>query len=115
MDSITIAIQGRVASILPVEHFGSKNTPKQVLWIDTEAKYGNQLAVEFSGDRVDLLSGLRIGERVTAHADVQGREYNGKRYVGLRGWKIDRAAKEQPAKQDDDLIDMTGGTETPPF
>jgi hypothetical protein len=87
--SDTIQISGTVKTVLPVEDFPS-GFRKRVLVINTGGDYPQTIPVEFTKDKVDVLTGLRKGQEVTAHVNLRGSEYNGKYYANIQGWKLDK-------------------------
>jgi hypothetical protein len=98
--SDTIKISGTVETVLPVEDFPS-GFRKRVLVINTGGDYPQTIPVEFTKDKVDVLAGLREGQKVTAHVNLRGNEYNGKYYANIQGWKLDngeaQSAPSSPA------------------
>ena len=84
-----IQVSGTVETVLPVEDFPS-GFRKQVLVINTGGNYPQTIPVEFTKDKVDVLTGLRKGQEVTAHVNLRGNEYNGKYYANIQGWKLDK-------------------------
>ncbi len=56
-------------------------------------------------DKISLLEGLEPGQEVTVSFDIRGREYNGRYFNNLQGWKVVAAeggAADQPPPQDDE-------------
>ena len=94
--SETNTIKGTVETVLPVEEFAS-GFRKRVLVINTGGDWPQTIPVEFVKDKTDLLSGLYKGQEVEASVNLRGNEYNGKYYVNIQGWKLDKG--EAPAKQ----------------
>lgn len=75
---------------------------KKELWAECpDGKYPQKLVFEFHKERADMLTNLRPGQVVTVHADVRGREHNGRRYISLVGWKVDVNAATPPEPADD--------------
>jgi single-strand DNA-binding protein len=112
-----IQISGTVETVLPVETFPS-GFSKRVLVINTGGKYPQTVPVEFVKDNVDLLTGLRKGQSVTAHINLRGNEHKGRYYLSCNGWRLEvdqaspppQATKDQqpasaaPVEEDDDQI-----------
>ena len=92
-----IQISGTVETVLPVETFPS-GFSKRVLVINTGGKYPQTVPVEFVKDNVDLLTGLRKGQSVTAHINIRGNEHNGRYYANIQGWRLE-LDQDQPANQ----------------
>ena len=57
---------------------------------EVEWKYPNSLIIDVLGEKVWELK-AKVWEQVTAEYNAQANEYNGKRYNGLRLWKIQKA------------------------
>ena len=78
-----------VENVTALQTFGGSFS-KRELWAEmSDGKFSQKLVFEFHKERADMLTALRPGQVVTIHADVRGREHNGRRYISLVGWKID--------------------------
>jgi len=84
-------IKGKVKHIGEVESFGASFT-KRLLVVETEDKFNNLCPIEFQKEKTALLDTLQIGQDVTVQANVGGREYSGKYYPSITGWKIEAQA-----------------------
>ena len=76
-----------------VHHIGqteviSEKFSKRLLVVATEDKFNNLAPIEFTKEKTGLLDGLRIGQNVSVEANVGGREYSGKYYPSITGWKL---------------------------
>lgn len=63
---------------------------KREFVIDTGGQYPQLVKFECVKEKTALLDGLAVGAPVTAHFDLRGNEYQGKYYVQLNCWKLDR-------------------------
>ena len=97
-----MTIKGRVVRVGQTEAIGAKGFKKRQLVIDTEAKYNSLVPFEFKQDKASLLDGLTIGTEVTVHFNLGGREYNGKYYADVEGWKID-VSQYEPTEETEEL------------
>ena len=90
-----IAITGKVTQILEEQSGTSKNGPwrKQDFILETEDKYPKPVCITQWGDDIESFA-VREGERLTAHVDIQRREYNGRWYTDVKAWRVTR---DQPA------------------
>jgi hypothetical protein len=86
-----IAITGTVKQILEEQSGTSKNGPwrKQDFILESEGKYPKPVCITQWGDDIDAF-GIREGERLTAHVDIQSREYNGRWYTDVKAWRVTR-------------------------
>lgn len=71
---------------------------KREFVIETDGKYPQQIKLEMVKDNCVRLDSFQVGQQATVNFDVRGNEYNGKHYVNLVAWKIERvgAAPEKP-------------------
>lgn len=82
-----IQIVGRVERVGNIE---TKNSfSKKELWIivDEDSDYPQKLCVEFLQKNMDRLNFVHEGDQVVVEADLRGREWNGKVFNSINGWK----------------------------
>jgi hypothetical protein len=101
--SNSITIKGTVHHIGDVETFASGFT-KRLLVVDNGEQYDSTVPIEFKKDNGDLLNALILGQTVTVHTNIGGREHNGRYFPSLSGWKIDAEAAPVAAAPDDDEL-----------
>lgn len=97
-----LKIKGRVTRILEEKSGTGRNGPwrKQDFIMETEGQYPREVCVTQWGDNIDQWA-VQEGEALTAHIDIQSREYEGRWYTDVKAWKVE---KEQ-----------AGGVEPGPF
>ena len=84
-------INGILVKKLKVEAGTSKDGKawkSQLCIIDTNLDFKNQVAIKFMGDKISLLDNVNEGDDVTVSCNVYSREYNGRFYNNIDGWKI---------------------------
>ncbi len=59
-----------------------------------DGKYPQEINIEFVQDKTALLDNLQPGQEVTVTFDIRGREYNGRYFNNLQGWKIEPLGNE---------------------
>ena len=83
-------ILGKLTKILPEETGTTKSGSewkKQIAIFDTGDQYNPQVAVSFSGAKIQkCLSRAEIGKNYTVSVNISSREYNGKFYHNINGW-----------------------------
>lgn len=99
-------LTGKVTQILDEQSGTSKNGPwrKQDFILETEGKYPKPVCITQWGDDIDTFA-VREGERLTAHVDIQSREYNGRWYTDVKAWKVardDAGGQGAPPATDDE-------------
>lgn len=92
-------VTGKVIDVLAEESGNSKNGTwrKQSFILETQDQYPKKINIMIWGDKIDQMM-PQNGEVVTAHINVESREYNGRWYTDVKAWKIDRgeAPPEMP-------------------
>jgi hypothetical protein len=86
-----MTIQGTIKKILPVESGVSNgNTWKnQLVIIEQGGEYPKQIAVKINPEKVDI-NQFAEGESITAHINIESREYNDRFYTDVKAWKIEK-------------------------
>ncbi|UYZ60113.1 DUF3127 domain-containing protein [Hymenobacter latericus] len=88
-----VKITGTISHISDEQQITEKMRKKLVV-ITTEGTYPEVVAVEFINDKIDLTEGYKVGQTASAYVNIRGREWNGKYFVSLAGWKLEGAASQ---------------------
>ncbi len=99
-------LTGKVKLIFDSKTFNSGFTKREMVVTVEDGKYPQEILVEFVQDKVSLLDSLSPGQEVTVTFDIRGREYNGRYFNNLQGWKIEAQSEGAAAPY---------GDEAPPF
>ncbi len=62
-----------------------------------DGTYPQMVKFQLVQDRVSLVDGCQVGERVKVHFDLRGREWQGKYFTTLNAWRIERLDQVQTA------------------
>lgn len=91
-----LSITGTVKGILDEQSGESRNGPwrKQEFILETEGNYPKQVCIVVWGDNIDQFA-VQKGETLTAHIDIQSREYNGRWYTDVKAWRVNRGPQEK--------------------
>ena len=81
-------LTGKIKLIQEVKTFDSGFTKREMVVTVEDGKYPQEINIEFVQDKVALLDTLQVGQEITVSFDIRGREYNGRYYNNLQGWKI---------------------------
>ncbi|MEH6628798.1 MAG: DUF3127 domain-containing protein [Motiliproteus sp.] len=81
-------LTGKVKLIQDAQTFGSGFTKREMVVTVEDGKYPQEINLEFVQDKASLLDALQVGQEVTVTFDIRGREYNGRYFNNLQGWKI---------------------------
>ena len=90
-------LTGKIKIIQEAKTFDSGFTKREMVVVVEEGKYPQEINIEFVQDKVGLLDDLQIGQEVTVTFDIRGREYNGRYFNNLQGWKIATLDGAHPA------------------
>ena len=100
-------LTGKVKLIQDAQTFGSGFTKREMVVVVEDGKYPQEINLEFVQDKVSLLDNVQVGQEVTVTFDIRGREYNGRYFNNLQGWRIQAgestAAADQPPVSDKDV------------
>ena len=86
-----LRITGKVTQILEEQSGEGRNGTwrKQEFILQTEGDYPKDVCIIQWGDNIDQFN-IQEGERLTAHIDVQSREFKGRWYTDVKAWRIER-------------------------
>lgn len=87
-------IDGIIRQVSPVETFASGFKRRTFLLDVPDPRFPQTLPFSLTRDRVGLIDPYSPGDAVTVTFDIRGREYNGRHFVDLNAWRIDRAVAE---------------------
>lgn len=94
-------ISGRIIQVLPLQSGTSKTGnawKKQEYVLETKENYPRKVKFDFFGDRVDQFP-LAVGDDVVVSFDLESREFNGRWYTDVRGWKAEKLNATQAATE----------------
>jgi hypothetical protein len=81
-------IKGTIKVLTPIIEVSEKFKKREIV-VTTNETYPQDVIVQFTQVKCDLLNGYQIGQEVNISYNLRGNEYNGKYYVQLDGWKIE--------------------------
>ncbi len=93
-------LSGKIKLIQDPKTFDSGFTKREMVVIVEDGKYPQEINLEFVQDKVALLDDLQPGQEVTVSFDIRGREYNGRYFNNLQGWKVSVADASDTASAD---------------
>jgi len=93
-------VSGKIIAVLPPQGGMSKagrEWKKQEYVLETHDSFPRKVKFDFFGDRVDQFK-LNIGDEVTVSFDIESREFNGRWYTDIRGWKAEKSGAATAAQ-----------------
>lgn len=94
-------VTGRIKKIFEEQTFASGFRKKEIV-VTTAEQYPQDILIEFTQDKIDLLNSFSIGDEVKVSINLRGREWINpegvaKYFNSVSGWRIERmGAAEQP-------------------
>ncbi|MGD1844177.1 MAG: DUF3127 domain-containing protein [Salibacteraceae bacterium] len=84
-------LTGRIKVILDTQTFDS-GFQKREFVVTTQEQYPQDIKFELIRDKITLLDGMNPGEEITVQFNIRGNEYNGRYYVNLQAWRVQKSA-----------------------
>jgi hypothetical protein len=95
-------LSGKIKLIQDPKTFDSGFTKREMVVTVEDGKYPQDINLEFVQDKAALLDNLQPGQEVKVTFDIRGREYNGRYFNNLQGWRIEvLGGAEEPPPPDD--------------
>jgi len=82
-------LSGKIKLIQAPQTFDSGFTKREMVVVVEDGKYPQEISLEFVQDKVALLDNLQPGQDVKVSFDIRGREYKGRYFNNLQGWRIE--------------------------
>lgn len=109
-------ISGKIIVALPEMSGVSKAGnawKKREYVLETQETYPKKIHFDFFGDRADQFP-LAVGDDITLSFDIESREYNGRWFTQIRGWKAEKM-QSQPGATSTAPTDFPPVPPTPAF
>ena len=84
-------LEGTVYLIEDIQEFKSGFTKREFVVEAMDGQYSQQIKFECVKDKTALTDGLQKGDNVKVFFDIRGNEYNGRYFVNLNAWKVEKA------------------------
>lgn len=84
-----------------------------VLETQDGGSFPRKIAFDLFGDRVDQFP-INVGDEITLSFDIESREYMGKWYTDIRGWKVEKLDPSQVPATPPSAYSAASGAPVPP-
>ena len=104
-------ITGKIIQVLPLQSGTSQagnQWKKQEYVLETEENYPKKVCFDFFGDAIDQ-NPISLNDKIRLYFDIESREYNGRWYTNIRGWKTEKLDAQAPQQ-----MEQAGTIPTPP-
>ena len=84
-------IEGKLHLINDVQTFDSGFSKREFVVEVEDGKYPQMVKFEAIKEKTNLTDGLSKGDTVKVFFDIRGNEYNGRYFVNLNAWKLEKS------------------------
>jgi len=88
-------LAGKVKVIFDKQTFGSGFEKREIV-VTTAEQYPQDIKFEVYKEKCSMLDNFKVNDEVNVHFNLRGNEYNGKYFVNLNAWKIDKGSAAAP-------------------
>ena len=108
-------LTGKLKTVMDIQTFGSGFTKREFV-VTTEEQYPQDIKFELIKDKTSLIDAFKENESIKVSFNLRGNEYNGKYYVNVQAWRLEKADAGQGAPIPPQLDPMAEPvtTSTPP-
>jgi len=76
-----------------------KEWQKQSYIFEQDNKYNNIICVELMGDKINEFDNLELGTLYEVYINIESREWNGKYFTNVKGWKATKVGEDPSLKE----------------
>jgi hypothetical protein len=103
-------IQGKIKLINPEQVVSDKFKKREIV-VETADQYPQAILIQFTQDKCSILDKYAVGQEVTVHINLRGREWTApdgvvKYFNTIEGWRIESGAAQhtpEPSAATDEL------------
>lgn len=109
-------IEGRIILALPEQSGTSKagnEWKKREYVLETHESYPRKVHFDLFGQKADQYP-LNVGDEIRLSFDINSREYNGRWFTSISGWKVEPAGQTQGTPMGQAPQDFPGAAPFPP-
>lgn len=85
---------GTVKLVTEPQTFSGGFAKREIILRVQDGQYMQEICIEFVQDKVALLDNAIADQKITVSFNIKGREYNGRYYNNLQGWRIESVGPE---------------------
>jgi len=83
-------LEGTIHLIQEIQTFDSGFTKREFVVEVQDGNFPQMIKFECLKEKTSLTDGLSKGDQVKVNFDIRGNEYNGRYYVNLNAWKVEK-------------------------
>lgn len=113
-------LKGVIKVIGKTQTISDKFSKVDFVLTDDSSQYPQHISIQATNDRIAILNGVKVGDRVTVHINIRGREWTSpqgeiKYFNTIEAWKIDRDVATTADSHKVAISDNEQGFEQLPF
>ena len=112
--ALTFEMTGKVKQVGEIQTFQSGFEKRELVVIDDDPRFPQDIAFNFVRDRTHILDSIAVGDFVKVTFDIRGREYNGRHYTDLTGWRVEKVQEAAPGGYPPPTAPAAPGAYAPP-
>ena len=114
--SSTYELEGKINVIDDMRTFPSGFTKREFV-ITTDERFPQDIKLECLKEKCDLLNDYQVGDDVKVSFNLRGNEYNGRYFVNLQAWRIEKGTSEPSSGAAEPTFEesLPGDEEDSPF
>ena len=98
VNQIKMEVSGKIKIIMDVKTFESGFTKREFV-VTTSEDYPQDIKIELLKEKAAMLDSYKVGDSVTVGVNLRGSEWQGKYFVTLAGWKMNKVEVKATAPQ----------------
>ncbi len=83
-------MEGKIHLIDEVQEFKNNFTKREFVIETVDGQYTQHIKFELIKDNTSLVDDFSQGDPIKVHFDIRGNEYNGRFYVNLTAWRVEK-------------------------
>ena len=101
-------LTGKIKIIQEEQTFDNGFSKREMVVTVEDGNYPQDINLEFVKDKAKLLDDLQPGQEVTVTFDIRGREYNGRYFNNLQGWKVSSETMDKQSRENSTSTENSG-------
>jgi len=90
-----LQLTGRIKVIMDAQTFDS-GFAKRSFVVTTAEQYPQDVQFDLFKEKMSMLDSFAVNDEVNVHFNIRGREYNGRYFVNLNAWKMEKSSATAP-------------------
>lgn len=82
-------VTGKLKAVMEEQSFSSGFTKREFV-VTTEEQYPQDIKFELIKDKTSLIDSFKENDPIKVSFNLRGNEYNGKYYVNLQAWRLEK-------------------------